>query len=251
MQKRIWGLTASALALTCLTVTGCGTDGGVSSGSAPATHIKHSATTNATHSSHTNAVTSESVNNTSTSKNQTNNTTTTGNNKTQSQSHSQSSYSTSGMVHLNLTNAQIQTIRTAINKLRGNPNQMTFADGDVKIYVPLQVPQGQQFLKADFGASALFGAYVSLYFNGFKVRIGGQQPSLLAIHKTNSVKLSNGATGTWYAPNSRSTGTNKLSDYFMTWIGKTHITISSNLKSVSQAQIEQMAGSMVFLGAHQ
>jgi hypothetical protein len=251
MQKRLWGVSAAALALTCLTVTGCGTDGGVSSGSAPATHIKHSATTNATHSSHTNAVTSESVNNTSTSKNQTNNTTTTGNNKTQSQSHSQSSYSTSGMVHLNLTNAQIQTIRTAINKLRGNPSQMTFADGDVKIYVPQQIPQGQQFLKADFGASAIFGGCVNLHFRGFTVTIGGQQPSLLAIHKTNSVKLSNGETGTWYVPNSRPTGTEGLDDFLMTSIGKTYITFYSNLKSVSQAQIEQMAGSMVFLGAHQ
>ncbi|MFX4303343.1 hypothetical protein ACOJUR_13960 [Alicyclobacillus tolerans] len=250
-MKRYKKWTTAGIALTIVgLLTGCGTGGGVSSGSTPVTNVTNSPTSNVTHTSTpSNSVASKTANSTSTSTHQFNNNSTVSNNTKPS---SQASSSTSGMVHLNLTQAQIQTIKTAIIKLRGNPSQMTFADGEIKIYVPQQIPQGQLFLNADFGASAVFGACVTLYFSGFKVRIGGQQPSLLAIHKTNSVKLSNGAMGTWYVPNQGvPTETNKLSDYFMTWIGKTHITISSNLKSVSQTQIEKMASSMVYLGANQ
>jgi len=238
-MKQYKKLETIGVALTIMgALAGCGTAG---NGTTPATNTSTTNVTNTAatqNSATTNATTSGAKITTS---NQTaQNTTST--NQTTSNTTQPSPTSSAGMVHLNLTNAQIKTIETAVKKLNGNPNAMTFGNGR-KVYVPNQVPQGQQFLNADYGADVVFGAYVSLYFSGFAVTLGSQHPSRLAIRKSNSVKLSNGATGTWYVSDSTTGGTTY---YFMTSIGKTYISFYSNLKTVSQAQIEQTAGSMVF-----
>jgi hypothetical protein len=85
MQKRLWGVSAAALALTCLTVTGCGTGGGVSSSSTPVNNLTNGVMTTKT----TNAENTQNKTDSSTSLNssaETNSTKTITSNETQSTS---------------------------------------------------------------------------------------------------------------------------------------------------------------------
>ncbi|WDL99229.1 hypothetical protein [Alicyclobacillus sp. ALC3] len=239
-----WATGGVAVSIVGILV-GCGNANSTTGGSAPApTNTSNQAVTNTATNTSTNLPANASTNSVT---NTTTGTNATSTDQTTSNTTRPSSTTSASMVHLNLTNAQIKTIETSVNRVNGNSNAMTFGNGR-KVYVPNQVPQGQQFLNADSGANVVFGAYVSLDFRGFTVSLGSQQPSQLAIRKSNSVKLSNGATGTWYVSDSTTGGTTY---YFMDSMGKTYISLYSSLKTVSQAQIEQMAGSMVFLGAQQ
>lgn len=77
---------------------------------------------------------------------------------------------------------------------------------------------------------------------------GDKAVSQMAIKKTNTVNLANEATGTWYVSDPEAGGTTY---YLMTSNGSTYITFYSNLKTVSHDELQEMAGSMTFLGLFQ
>lgn len=63
------------------------------------------------------------------------------------------SSATAGMVHLNLTNAQINNIQDALKHIdTSNPVSMKFGNGG-KVFVPTEIPKGEKFLGADSGAT--------------------------------------------------------------------------------------------------
>lgn len=155
---------------------------------------------------------------------------------------------TAGMAHLNLTNAQINNIQDSLKHIdASNPASMKFGNGG-KIFVPTEILKGEKFLGADSGGNVEFGTYVTLNFTGFKVMCGDKAVSQMAIRKTSTVKLANGATGTWYVSDPAAGGTTY---YLMTSNGSTYITFYSNLKTVSHDELQEMAGSMTFLGLFQ
>lgn len=67
-----------------------------------------------------------------------------------------------------LTNAQFQMIQTALQHIVvPNPASMEFTDGS-KIYVPTELPLGEQFLGVNSGSNVDFGTYVNFGFSRWK-----------------------------------------------------------------------------------
>lgn len=225
-------VAGAALAIVSI-VAGCGTTSGATS---PTLGSNEIATTN-------NATTQNQSNSTSS-------TPATNSSVINTQVDSQKS-SVSDMVHFSLASTQIQMIETAVRNYGGEAQPMKFGHGE-KVYVPTQVPKGEQFLKAYSGGNPRATQYVELVFNNFNLTLQdtppAAKPANMGMQKINVFKFSNGTTGTWYASK---LGTGEADYYFMTSMGPTYIIFNSTLKSLSKIQIEQMASSMIFLGAHQ
>lgn len=147
------------------------------------------------------------------------------------------------MVNLNLTHTQISMIKSALEKINGNPNTLEFGNGGM-VYVPAKVSRGTQLLSASAGSSKVFGTYVNLTFSQFDFALSEQLPS--DIEKTKySIRLSNGSIGTWYV---NKPGTGGTTYFLINKAGKTYLIYYSNLKLISSALIDKMGSQWVSLG---
>lgn len=147
------------------------------------------------------------------------------------------------MVNLNLTHTQISMIKSALEKINGNPNTMEFGNGGM-VYVPAKVSRGTQLLSASAGSSKVFGTYVNLTFSQFDFALSEQLPS--DIEKTKySIRLSNGSIATWYV---NKPGTGGTTYFLINKAGKTYLIYYSNLKLISSALIDKMGSQWVSLG---